>query len=149
MSFFLDLDVLVFDIPRNSIFAESLVLAILLAFPAVNWVPKWTNSVNFGWVTFEPKSKISIDFSNTVFVLLETKSQSLWSKFQQDRSIFGGVRHENSEKGASSGWWVDSKNFENFKLHNHTCYTDETPATNMYLNKVFQLAKSWSVTHCV
>ena len=102
MSFFLDLGVLVFDIPKNSIFAESLVLAILLAFPVVNWVPKWTNSVNFGCVTFEPKSKISIDFSNTVFVLLETKSQSLWSKFQQDRSIFGGVSHENSEKGANS-----------------------------------------------
>ena len=139
-----DLGVLGFDIPQKFQF-----LAMFLVFPVVNWDPKWTKIVNFGCVALEPKYKISADLSNTVFILLETKSQSLWSKFQQDRSIFGGVRHENSEKGANSWWWVDSKNFENFKLHNHTSYTDETPATNMYLNKVFQLAKSWSVTHII
>ena len=43
----------------------------------VNWAPKWTKTVKFGCVAFEPKCKISIDISNTVFVLLETKSQSL------------------------------------------------------------------------
>ena len=114
----------------------------------VNCAPKWTKTVNFGSVTFEPKYKISIDFSNTVFVLLETKSQSLYSKFQQDWSIFGGVRPKNPKKGPLHNAEPIQKT-ENFKVHNHIWYTDETLTTNMYLNKVFQLAKSSSVTHWV
>ena len=88
-----DLGVLGFDIPQKFQF-----LAMFLVFPVVNWDPKWTKIVNFGCVALEPKYKISVDLSNTVFILLETKSQSLWSKFQQDRSIFGGVRPENPKK---------------------------------------------------
>ena len=57
-----------------------------------NWAPKWTKTVNFAKLnSSEAEFKIFDRFfiSNTVFVSLENY---LLSKFQQDRTIFVGIR---------------------------------------------------------
>ena len=84
-----------FDIPRDVVFPEILVLRNIFGFPAVNWVPEWTKTVNFGC-----KNQTSKDFSTTVFVLLE---DHLWSKFKHDRTIFGEVRPKTPKKGPFDG----------------------------------------------
>ena len=112
-----------FDIPKDVVFPEILVLSNVFGFLAVNWALKWTKTVNFGCIPFEPKFKILKDSSNTVFVLLE---KYLWSKSQQDRTIFEGVWPKIPKKGPFHRCWINRKNFEKFLLHNHKCYTDET-----------------------
>ena len=79
---------MLFHIPKDVAFAEILVFSNIFGFPAVNWAPKWTNTVNFQCVQYKPDFKILKDFANNVFVLLGYLS----SKFQQDRTIFGGIR---------------------------------------------------------
>ena len=109
--FFWDLGLTLFNIPKDVVFPEILVLSNIFGFLAVNWALKWTKTVNFGCIPFEPKFKILKDFSNTVFVLLE---EYLWSKSQQDRTIFGGVRPKIPKKGPFHRCWINTKNFENF-----------------------------------
>ena len=55
-----------FDTPKDVLFPETLVLSNIFGFPAMNWVPKWTKTVNFGCIPFEPKFKIWNDFLNSV-----------------------------------------------------------------------------------
>ena len=100
-----------FDIPKDVVFAEILVLSNIFGFLAVHWALKWTKTVNFGCIPFEPKFKILKDFSNTVFVSLE---EYLWLKSQQNRTIFGGVRSKIPKKGPFHRCWINTKNFENF-----------------------------------
>ena len=69
--------------PKDAVFAEVLVFSNIFGFPAVNWAPKWTKTVNFGCVSFELKFNILKDFTNTVFVLLETKSCQNFSNIEQ------------------------------------------------------------------
>ena len=85
-----------FDIPKDAVFPEILVLRNISGFPAVNWAPKWAKTVNFVCIPSEPKFKLLKNFSNTVFALLE---DYLWSRL----------------------------------------------TTDIYLNKVFDLTKSWGV----
>ena len=59
-----------------------------------NWAPIWTKTVKFNCISFELKFKILQDFSNTVFLI----GDYLWSKFQQDETIFGGVKTQKIEK---------------------------------------------------
>ena len=40
--FFLDLGLKLFDIPKDVVFPEMLVLSSILGFPTVNWAPKWS-----------------------------------------------------------------------------------------------------------
>ena len=55
----------------------------IFGFPVVNWTPKWTKTVNFGCVLFDPKLKILKDFPNTVFVLMGTTSGQTFNKIKQ------------------------------------------------------------------
>ena len=65
-----------------------------------------------------------------------------WSKFQQDRKIFGGIWAKNNPK---MGRFVDAESIqETLKTFNFTT-TDATLmklTTDIYLNKAFYLAKS-------
>ena len=79
LQLFCDLRLTLFDIPKELVLAKILVLSSVFDFPVVNWVPKWTRTVNFGCAPFEPKFKNLKDFSNAVFVLSEGY---LWSRFQ-------------------------------------------------------------------
>ena len=97
--FFWDLGLTLFDISKDVVFPEILVLSNIFDFLAVNWTLKWIKSVNFGCIPFEPKFKTLKDFSNTLFVLLE---EYLWSKSQQDWTIFGGSKAQNPQKGTIS-----------------------------------------------
>ena len=108
--FFWDLVLTLFDIPKDVVFPEILVLSNIFGFLAVNWALKWTKTVNFGCIPFQPKFKILKDFWNTVFVLLE---EYLWSKSRQDRTIFGGVRPKIPKKRPFHRCWINTKNFEN------------------------------------
>ena len=106
---FWDLGLTLFDIPKDVVFAEILVLSNIFGFLAVHWALKWTKTVNFGCIPFEPKFKILKDFSNTVFLLLE---DYLCSKFQQNWTACVGVRartplpHNFPKKGAIS-WMLN------------------------------------------
>ena len=88
LRFFWDLRLTLIDIPKNGVLTEILIFSNIFGFPVVNWLPKWTKTVSFGCVPFEPKFKILKDFSNIVFVLLEAS----YSKFQQKQTISAGVR---------------------------------------------------------
>ena len=55
--------------PKDAVFSETLVFSNIFGFPTVNWVPIWTETVNFNCTPFEPKFKILKDFSNTVFLI--------------------------------------------------------------------------------
>ena len=74
---------MLFDIPKDVVFAEILIFSNIFGFPAVNWAPKWTEILYFGCVSFELKFNTLKDFSNTVFVLLETTSGQSFSKTEQ------------------------------------------------------------------
>ena len=117
--------------------------AIFSVFRQKNGAPKWTKTVNFA------KFKVFDGFfiSNTVFVLLENY---LLSKFQQDQTIFVGLRGQTrpptpppppKKKRSFHLCLINAKNYENFQLHNYKYYTDKT----LYLNKVFHLAKPWGI----
>ena len=64
-------------IPKDAVFAEILVFSNIFGFPAVNWAPKLTDTVNFSCIPVEP------DFSNTVFFLLEATYCQSFSKIKQ------------------------------------------------------------------
>ena len=42
---FWELGLTLFDIPEDVVFAEILVLNNIFGFPAVNWAPKWKETV--------------------------------------------------------------------------------------------------------
>ena len=107
MWFFWDLWLPLFDIAKNVVFPENLVISSIFGFLGVNWVPKWTKTVNFRCVPIDSKFKLLKDFSNTVLVLLE---EYLWSKFQQDWTIFGKVRPNTTKKGSFHVCWINTKN---------------------------------------
>ena len=107
MWFFWDLGFTLFDVPKDVVFLEMLVLSNIFDFPAVNWAPKWTKTVKFDCIPFDPKFELSRDFSNTVFVLLE---DYLWLKYQQDRPISGWVRPKTLKRGPFHGCWFNTKN---------------------------------------
>ena len=101
--FLWDMGLKLFDIPKDAAFGEIVVLSNILGFPAINWAPKWTKTVNFGCVPSELKFKTLKEFSNTAFVL---SKDYLCSKFQQDWTIFCGVSAQNPIKGAIS-WMLN------------------------------------------
>ena len=56
--FFSSLRLKLFDIAKDTVFAKILVFSNIFGFLVVNWTPKWTKTVYFGCVLFEPKLKI-------------------------------------------------------------------------------------------
>ena len=88
---FWDLGLTLFDIPKDVVFAEILVLSNISGF-LVEIGPKVYSFVT-SWgpigVPFESKFKILKDFSNTVFFLLK---HYIWSKFQQDLNNIWGSK---------------------------------------------------------
>ena len=92
--FFWDLGLTLFDVPKDAVFAETLVFSSIFGFWAVNWASKWTKTINFQCVPFEPNFKILKDyFSNNVLVLLDY----LWPKFHHNQTIFGGTRAKKTQ----------------------------------------------------
>ena len=51
-----------FDIPKDAVFPEILVLRNISSFPAVNWAPKWAKTVNSVCIPSEPKFKLFEEF---------------------------------------------------------------------------------------
>ena len=83
LSFFWDLGLALFDIPKDVVFAEILGFSNIFGFPVVNWATKWNKTVNFRCLPFILKFKFLEDFLNTVFSLLETTSCQNFSKTEQ------------------------------------------------------------------
>ena len=102
LSFFWELTLTLFDIPKEVGFAKVLVFSNIFGFPDVNWVPKWNKTFNFGCLPVKLKFKSLKDFSNTVFVLLETTSGQNFSKIEH---YLGEEepRPENPKKGPFHG----------------------------------------------
>ena len=103
--FFWDLGLTLFDVPKDAVFAETLVFSSIFGFWAVNWASKWTKTINFQCVPFEPNFKILKDyFSNNVLVLLDY----LWPKFHHNQTIFGGTRAKKTQIISQAHmlyWW--------------------------------------------
>ena len=117
-----------------------MVFSNIFGFLAVNLAPKWTETVNFSWIPFEPKFKILKDFSNTVFFLLETTYGKSFSKIKQ----YLGA-HEIAH-------FMDTESFQKtLKIFNFTTtYAILMRLTkDTYLNKVFYWAKSCGVSRRV
>ena len=93
------------------------VLSIFFVFPQY-WAVKWIKTINFQCVPFEPNSKIFKEFSNNAFVLLDY----LWSKFHQDRTIFGRIKAKKTKnKQTKRGNFMDAKSIhETLKIFNFT-----------------------------
>ena len=53
-------------VPQDVFFAEILVFRNIFGILVVNWAPKWTKTVNFGCIPFQPKFKILKDCLNVV-----------------------------------------------------------------------------------
>ena len=83
MSFFWDLGLTLLIISKDEVFAEILVFSNIFGFLEVNCASKWTKTVNFGCIQFQPKFKILKDFSNIVFALLETTYGQSFSNIKQ------------------------------------------------------------------
>ena len=62
---------------RMQFFKNFWFSAKFLVFRQLNWTQKWTKTINFQCIPFEPNFKILNDFSSNVFVLLD----QLWSSF--------------------------------------------------------------------
>ena len=88
LSFFWVLGRTLFDISKDVVFVIILVFSNIFGFRVVNWALKRNKTVNFGCLPFILKLKISKDFFNSVFLI----GDYLWSKFQQNWTMFGGVR---------------------------------------------------------
>ena len=74
---------MLFDLLKGVVFTEILGFSNIYGFPAVNWTPKYTKTLNFGCILFEPKCKILKDLSKTL---------SYWRlavvKISEDRTAF-------------------------------------------------------------
>ena len=98
---FLGQGLTLFDIPKDVVFVEVLVLSNIFGFPMVNWAPKWTKTVSFGCVPFEPKFKVLKDLSNTVFFFI---GRLLLAKISARLNSIWGSKGPKPLKGAIS--WV-------------------------------------------
>ena len=109
--FFWDLGLTSLNIPKDVLFLEIFVLSNIFGFLAVNWAQKWTKTLNSEFISFETKFKILKDFPNNMFVLLE---DYIWSGSQQGQTIFGGAKPKCPQNRPFHGYWINTKNFENF-----------------------------------
>ena len=126
MWFFGGLGLKLLIIPKDEVFGKILLFSNIFGFPMVNWTPILTETVNFNCILFEPEFKILKDsFKQCVFL----NRDYLWSNFQQDQTIFVGVRNQKITKRGhfiDAECWINTKIFENFWFHNHICYSDES-----------------------
>ena len=93
---------------------------------------------NFGYVSFEPTFKIPKDFSNTVFVLLET---TFTKKIQRDRTIFQEVK---TPQKIQIGHFMNAESLrKTLKIFNFTAtyVILMKGTTDIYLNKIFHFAE--------
>ena len=72
-----------FNITKDTVFAEIVVSSNIFGFLVVDWTPKWIKSANLGCVPFKPKLRILKNFSNNVFFLLETTCGRNCNKVKQ------------------------------------------------------------------
>ena len=64
-----DLELALFDSPKDAVSGKMFVFGIVLNFPRVNWAQNWTKTVNFGYAPFPLKDIILQDCSYTVVFL--------------------------------------------------------------------------------
>ena len=81
----LGLGLALFDITKDTVFAEILVSSNIYGFLVVDWTPKWIKSANLGCVQFKPKHKSLKNFQTMCFsywrlpvVEIATKSNNIW-----------------------------------------------------------------------
>ena len=140
--FFWDLGHILLIISKGAAFAKILVLSNIFDFSAVNLALKWTETVNFSCIPFVANIKVLKDFSNTVFFLLETTYGQRFSKIKQ---YFGKKGPKKSQKGTMNTESIQ-KTLKIFHFTNRYAILMKL-TTDIYLNKVFHLAKSWGVFH--
>ena len=110
MWFLGDLGLMLFDIFKGAVFPKILGFKQYFWFSGSKRPRKWTKTVIFGCVPFHWKFKLLNNYLNTVFVLLK---EYLWSKFQEDGTIFGRVRPKTRKKGQFHRCWINTKNLIN------------------------------------
>ena len=104
----------------------------------------WTKKANFGC----PVSVKIENFQRLFKLCLFLLYYYLWWKFQQNWTVFEGVR---TQKLPIKGYFMDAESVRKalkfFNLTNHEWYTDKTYQD--YLHRTFILVKIWGVTHWV
>ena len=111
--FFWDLGHRLLIIPKDAAFAEILIFSNNFGFSSVNWAPKWTKTVNSSCIRFEPKFKI---LDTKIF---QTLCFSYWrlpmvKVSARSNNIWGSKGPRNCKNGPFHGYWINTKNFENF-----------------------------------
>ena len=113
----LDLGLTLFNITKDTVFAEIVVSSNIFGFLVVDWTPKWIKSANLGCVQFKPKHKSLKNFQTMCFsywrlpvVEIATKSNNIWGCKSSKKPQMG---HR---------CWIHTKNFDNFWFHNHIWY---------------------------
>ena len=117
---------------------KLLVFGNILGFLGVNWVHKWTKTINFVYVPFPLKHLILRDCSATIFVLCKTY---LWLKFQQTRIIFARERvQEPPKRGHLMDTSSPGKHLKIYNLRTTNAALMKLTII-MYLHKTFNLAE--------
>ena len=125
------------DTPNDVVFAEILVLSIIFGFLVVNWVPKWTKTVNVRcgiWAkmyNFERFLKHCICLIGRLNLV---KISARWNNIWESKG----------SKPQKRGHFIDAESIQKaLKIFTFTT-TNATLMkliTDIYLNKVFHLAK--------
>ena len=156
---FWDLGLTLFDVPKDVAFAEILVLRNIFGFSVVNWAPKWNKFVWLCWRTQ------SLQFC----YILGPSWSSIWVKIQNFEGFFKhcvfliGTLHlvkisarlnniwgSKGPKLPRKGHFMNVESIrKTLKIFNFTTTNAILMklTTDIYLNKVFHLTKSWGVTH--
>ena len=109
-----DFNFMLSDSPENVAFWKNLVFGHFVIFSGGKLGPKMDQNCK-GWVrSVAVKMHIFERLFRCFFVL----EKCLWWKFQLNATTFG---EENAKKKTlkKSHCWIDTKNFQNFKLDNH------------------------------
>ena len=69
LRFMWDLELVLFDSPKDVVSGKVLVFDHSLCFPGVNWTQKWIKTVNFGYVLLPLKDTILEDCSYNMSLL--------------------------------------------------------------------------------
>ena len=80
-----DLELVLFDSPKDVVFRKILLFGNILCFPGINWAQNWTKTVR----AVSPQSyNFGRFFKQCIWLMIDY----LWSKFQQNPVISGEQR---------------------------------------------------------
>ena len=133
---------MLFDSCKNAVFGKILVFGNIFAFPGINWVQNgpnhhfWICLISALTLNFERLFRGCLFFIRLLLVRISANSSHIWGRKGP------GI----PQKQPFCGCCIAKKHFKLYNLTT-TYATLMNLTTIMYLHKVFNLAKDWTVTH--